>query len=43
MKQIDLQQKYRLGTIINIKLLVGGGGGANPVLQDFRLPHPHLL
>ena len=26
-KQIESKQKYRLGTISNIKLLAGGGGG----------------
>ena len=32
-KHTEPQQKYRIGTIRNIKLL-GGGGGLKPVLQD---------
>ena len=35
-KQIELRQKYRLGTTSNMKLL--GGGGLKPVLQVLTLP-----
>ena len=40
-KQLEPQQKYRLGTTSNIKLL-GGGGGALTGFTGAK-PHPHLL